>query len=305
MLWREHALYIEMVFTKNDLMKIALTGAAGHLGSAIIPELFKRVHQVRALVRDNNHSFTQLPVVFIKGDILNADSIRELLQDCDALIHCAAVISVNGDPGGVVHQTNVEGTKLVMDMAKQAGVKRVIHISSIHAYEQRPSFKVLDEQSEKVEKGFAYDHSKKAGQEIALSMNQPYVADRYIGGAITNFPQIKKRIEKLHELLSKKEKGELAVYTKKEQMLIQKDIERLDRNFGGLSNVTGLPGAIVVVDARKEDMCIKEAQRMRIPVVALANTDCNIDGIDYPIVCNEGAPSTVRVILEAIKKELA
>jgi small subunit ribosomal protein S2 len=142
-------------------------------------------------------------------------------------------------------------------------------------------------------------------KEIALSMNQPYVADRYIGGAITNFPQIKKRIEKLHELLSKKEKGELAVYTKKEQMLIQKDIERLDRNFGGLSNVTGLPGAIVIVDAKKEDMCIKEAQRMRIPVVALANTDCDINGIEYPIVCNEGAPVSVRTFLEAIKKELA
>lgn len=152
-------------------MKVALTGAAGHLGSAIIPELFKRGHQVRVLVRDNNHSFTQLPVVFIKGDILNTDSVRVLLQDCDALIHCAAVISVNGDPGGIVHRTNVEGTKLIMDMAKQAGIKRVIHISSIHAYEQRPSFKILDEQSEKVEKGFAYDHSKKAGQEIALSMN--------------------------------------------------------------------------------------------------------------------------------------
>jgi small subunit ribosomal protein S2 len=141
-------------------------------------------------------------------------------------------------------------------------------------------------------------------KEIALSVNQPYIADRYIGGAITNFPQIKKRIEKLHDLLSKKEKGELAVYTKKEQGLIQKDIERLDRNFGGLSNINGLPGAMVIVDARKEHMCIAEAVRMGIPVVALANTDCDIRDVDYPIMCNDGAPSVVREILETIKRSV-
>lgn len=142
-------------------------------------------------------------------------------------------------------------------------------------------------------------------KEIALSMNQPYVADRYIGGAITNFPQIKKRIEKLHDLLSRKEKGELAVYTKKEQVLIQRDIDRLDRNFGGMSTVATLPGAIVIVDARKEMMCVEEAKRMRIPVVALANTDCDINDIEYPIVCNDGAPISVRTFLEALKTELA
>jgi dihydroflavonol-4-reductase len=83
------------------------------------------------------------------------------------------VISINGDPSGIVHQTNVDGTKLAMGTAKQCGVKRVVHISSIHAYNQRPRNETLDEQREKVnEKAFAYDRSKKAGQEIALAMNQ-------------------------------------------------------------------------------------------------------------------------------------
>lgn len=141
-------------------------------------------------------------------------------------------------------------------------------------------------------------------KEISLSMGQPYIADRYIGGAITNFPQIKKRIEKLHDLLTKKEKGELSVYTKKEQMLIQKDIERLDRNFGGLSNLAGLPGAVVVVDARKEAMVIEEAKRFNIPVIALANTDCDIRNVDYPIVCNEASPTVVRTMLEYIKRSI-
>ena len=139
-------------------------------------------------------------------------------------------------------------------------------------------------------------------KEISLATGMPYIADRYIGGAFTNYPQIKKRIEKLHTLLKQKEAGELAVYTKKEQMLIQKDIERLDRNFGGLSTLEGLPGALVVIDSKKEWMCVDEAIKMRIPVVALCNTDCDIKAVDYPIVCNDAAPQVARYMLENLKQ---
>lgn len=142
-------------------------------------------------------------------------------------------------------------------------------------------------------------------KEVALSLNAPYVAERFIGGTLTNFPQIKKRIEKLHDLLKKKETGELAVYTKKEQLLIQRDIDRLDRDFGGISTLNNIPQAIVIVDPRHEDMCVKEANRLHIPVVALANTDCTIEGIEYPIVGNDGSVSSVRFVLEAMKEALA
>lgn len=142
-------------------------------------------------------------------------------------------------------------------------------------------------------------------KEIALSLNMPYIADRYVGGTLTNYPQIKKRIDKLADLLSKKEKGELSVYTKKEQSLIQKDMERIDFSFGGLSVLTGLPGALVVVDSRKEDMVIKEAICMGIPVVAISNTDCNIKGIEFPIISNDSSASVVRELLENIKKAIS
>lgn len=141
-------------------------------------------------------------------------------------------------------------------------------------------------------------------KEVALSLNSPYIAERFIGGTLTNFPQMKKRIEKLHDLLAKKEKGELSVYTKKEQLLIQRDIERLDRDFGGISALTNIPAVIVIVDPRHEDMCIKEAATLHIPVVALANTDCKIDTIQYPIVGNDGSVTSVRFVLEAIKQAL-
>lgn len=142
-------------------------------------------------------------------------------------------------------------------------------------------------------------------KEVALSLNAPYIAERFIGGTLTNFPQMKKRIEKLHDLLKKKETGELSVYTKKEQLLIQRDIDRLDRDFGGISSLTNLPAAIVIIDPRHELMCVKEAKLLHIPVVALSNTDCTIEGIEYPIVGNDGSVSSVRFVLEAIKGALA
>jgi dihydroflavonol-4-reductase len=155
-------------------MKIAITGASGHLGTAILQELLKRNHEIKALVKDDARSLEGLPIEIIPGDILDPVSLQKMMNNCEALIHSAAVISINGDPGGIVYRTNVEGTKLVMQTAKQAGIKRVIHISSIHAYEQHPMFETLDENRGKVnEPAFAYDRSKKLGQEIALSMNQP------------------------------------------------------------------------------------------------------------------------------------
>jgi small subunit ribosomal protein S2 len=141
-------------------------------------------------------------------------------------------------------------------------------------------------------------------KEVALSVNAPYIAERFIGGTLTNFPQMKKRIEKLHDLLKKKETGELAVYTKKEQLLIQRDIDRLDRDFGGISSLTNIPAVVVVVDPRHESMCVKEASLLHIPVVALSNTDCTIEGIEYPIVGNDGSVTSVRFVLETIKNAL-
>jgi dihydroflavonol-4-reductase len=154
-------------------MKVALTGAAGHLGAAILQELTGRNIPLKALIRDNDtRSCADLPVEIIKGDMLYNGVLSNLMQDCDTVIHSAALISVNGDPKGLVHKTNVAGTQLAIDNALQAGIKRFIHISSIHAYRQKPSQEILDEQREPVtENAFAYDRSKQAGKEIALAAN--------------------------------------------------------------------------------------------------------------------------------------
>lgn len=154
-------------------MKIALTGAAGHLGAAILQELAKRNIPVKALFRNNDlRSIEGLSVEVVKGDLMDRDILETLMLDCDTIIHCAAIISINGDPTGIVHRTNVEGTRLVIDQALKSGIKRFIHISSIHAYQQQPAFETLDEQRSVVtQNSFAYDRSKLAGQQVALAAN--------------------------------------------------------------------------------------------------------------------------------------
>jgi dihydroflavonol-4-reductase len=154
-------------------MKIALTGATGHLGAALLQELIARNIPVKALVRDqNNRACADLAVEVVCGDMLHAGVLSNLMQGCDTIIHSAALISVNGDPKGLVHKTNVEGTQLAIDTALQAGIKRFIHISSIHAYQQKPSLEILDEGRKPVtENAFAYDRSKQAGKKIALAAN--------------------------------------------------------------------------------------------------------------------------------------
>lgn len=141
-------------------------------------------------------------------------------------------------------------------------------------------------------------------KEVALSLGEPYIVNRFIGGSITNFPQIKKRIEKLQTMLDQKDKGEWIKFTKKEQLLLQREMEKLDKNFGGLSGLTNLPGAIVVVDSRHEEIPVKEAAIAHIPVVSLSNTDCDISTIEYPIICNDSSKSSVDTVLNIIKSNL-
>ncbi|MDD3940015.1 MAG: 30S ribosomal protein S2 [Candidatus Pacebacteria bacterium] len=141
-------------------------------------------------------------------------------------------------------------------------------------------------------------------REVALALGEPYIVNRFIGGSITNFPQIKKRVEKLQHMLDQKEKGEWSKFTKKEQLLMQRELEKLDKNFGGLTGVGNLPGAIVVVDSKYEEIPVCEAAIAHIPVVSLSNTDCDISTIEYPIVCNDSSRSSVETILNIIKNSL-
>jgi small subunit ribosomal protein S2 len=137
-------------------------------------------------------------------------------------------------------------------------------------------------------------------KEAAEKIDQPYVASRWIGGTLTNFAEISKRVETMLNLLSQKEKGELAKYTKKERLLIDRKIEKLQKMFGGIKDMTGLPKALFIVDPRYEETAFKEAQSMNIPVIALCGSDNNITEVDYPITANDSNLESVKFFANQI-----
>lgn len=138
--------------------------------------------------------------------------------------------------------------------------------------------------------------------ETALALNMPYVGERWVGGALTNFPEIKKRIVKLLDLRDQKEKGELNKYTKKEQLLIEKEMTDMTKNFQGLSGITKTPDAVFVIDPKKEHIAVTEAKKMNLPVIALLNTDCDLKQVQYPIVANDASISSITFFLTKIKE---
>jgi small subunit ribosomal protein S2 len=141
--------------------------------------------------------------------------------------------------------------------------------------------------------------------EVALSLNMPYVSERWVGGILTNYPEIRKRITKLLDLRSQKEKGDLEKYTKKEKLLIAKEMEDMTRNFQGLTSISKTPDAVVVIDPKKESIAVTEAQKMGLPVIAILNTDCNLKEVNYPIVANDASVSSITFFLNKIKEAYA
>jgi small subunit ribosomal protein S2 len=144
------------------------------------------------------------------------------------------------------------------------------------------------------------NEAKDAVSTIAGSINMPFVAGRFIGGTLTNFPEIRKRVEKMESLVSQKEKGELIKYTKKERLLIDREIDKLKEFFSGLTVMKHLPQALFVVDAKRESIAVKEAQKMSIPVIALCGSDNNLAEVDYPVPGNDSSKASIEFFLREI-----
>jgi small subunit ribosomal protein S2 len=139
-------------------------------------------------------------------------------------------------------------------------------------------------------------------EDAAASLAMPYAAGRWIGGTFTNYVEIKKRIEKLKDLTIQKEKGELAKYTKKERILIDKEIDNLTIMYGGLGDMKEMPGAVVVVDSKHEAIAVDEARSKKIPVVALCGSDCDLKKVDFPVVGNDTSRASISFFLKAISE---
>jgi small subunit ribosomal protein S2 len=143
-------------------------------------------------------------------------------------------------------------------------------------------------------------------QDEAVAAGMPFVTVRWLGGMLTNFRTIKLQINRLKKLEAGIDSGDFAAkYNKKEQLDFSNEAKALDRIFGGIKNLDGLPAAVFVVDAPKEVIAIAEARKLGIPVIALADTNADPDLIDYPIPANDDAIKAVKIITHAIAQAAA
>lgn len=139
----------------------------------------------------------------------------------------------------------------------------------------------------------------------ANKAGQPMVAGRWIGGTLTNFGQIRKRIEKYENRLKEKEKGDLAKYTKKERLLIDREIANLESLFGGIVSMKEKPGVLVVVDPKKEAIAVEEARQTGVPVVAIASTDCDLSLVNFAIPANDSSAASAAFFLDELARAYA
>ncbi len=132
----------------------------------------------------------------------------------------------------------------------------------------------------------------------------PYVTERWLGGTFTNFAVIQKRAKQYQELKDKKESGELAKYTKKERILIEKQLQDMQNKFAGIVSLQKLPEAVFICDIVKDDLALKEARMKNVKSIAIVDTNADPFLVDYPIPGNDDALPAVGYILEKVKETI-
>lgn len=137
-------------------------------------------------------------------------------------------------------------------------------------------------------------------EQAAKKCEMSYVRNRWLGGMLTNFHIIQRRIAHLLRLEDEKDSGTLAVLTKKEGLKKEEELERLNRNFGGVKKMDRVPGALFIVDIGQEKIAVEEGRKMNIPIVALVDTDCDPDLVDYPIAANDDAIRSINLVANHI-----
>ena len=182
--------------------------------------------------------------------------------------------------------------------------------NGIHIIDLQKASKKIDEAyefiKEQVEEGktVLFVGTKKQAQECmkeaAEKSGMYYVNQRWLGGMLTNFDTIQKRIQRLKDLEKMEQDGTFDVLPKKEVILLKKEMEKLEKNLGGIKEMDKLPGVIFLVDPKKERIAILEAKKLNIPVIGIVDTNCNPQELDYPIPGNDDAIRSVSLIADVM-----
>ena len=178
--------------------------------------------------------------------------------------------------------------------------------NGIHIIDLQKTSKKIDEAYEFIKevseegKDILFVGTKKQAQECvkeaAEACGMYYIDQRWLGGMLTNFGTIQKRIQRLKDLEAMEQDGTFDVLPKKEVILLKKEMEKLERNLGGIKEMNKMPGVMFVVDPKKERIAILEARKLNIPVVGLIDTNCNPEDVDYVIPGNDDAIRAVKLI---------
>ena len=182
--------------------------------------------------------------------------------------------------------------------------------NGIHIIDLQKTSKKLDEayafMKEQSEEGktVLFVGTKKQAQdcvkEAAEKSGMFYVNERWLGGTLTNFKTIRKRIERLTQLETMEQDGTFDVLPKKEVVLLRKEMEKLNKNLGGIKEMTGIPDIIFLVDPKKEHIAVQEARKLNIPIIGLVDTNCDPNDVDYVIPGNDDAIRAVKLITDVM-----
>ncbi len=151
--------------------------------------------------------------------------------------------------------------------------------------------------------------TKKQAQEVvketAKATSQCYVTSRWLGGTLTNFKTVSRSLKRLNELEKMEADGSIGQYGKQEQSALRREAIRILKNLEGIRNMNGLPEAMFIVDIKREHNAVAEARRLRIPIVAIVDTNCDPDLVDYPVAGNDDALRSVRLLLTTVVQTIA
>ena len=182
--------------------------------------------------------------------------------------------------------------------------------NGIHIIDLQKTSKKLDEAyaciKEQAEEGktILFVGTKKQAQECVKEAAEKsgmfYVSERWLGGTLTNFKTIRKRIERLTELEKMQEDGTFEVLPKKEVILLKKEMEKLEKNLGGIKEMTEIPDVLFVVDPKKEHIAVQEARKLGLPIVGLVDTNCDPNDVDYVIPGNDDAIRAVKLVTDVL-----
>jgi small subunit ribosomal protein S2 len=142
--------------------------------------------------------------------------------------------------------------------------------------------------------------AKDAIKEVAEAAGMPYVNERWLGGLLTNFHTISKRIERLHDLHRQSEEGQLDLLPTKERMSMEAELHKLETNLSGVQHMSRLPDAVFVIDLKVEEIAVREARRLDIPTIGLVDTNCDPESVDYVVPGNDDAMRSCELVIRTI-----